>query len=54
MFVSKYVIAVGFCFKWYILYNGELHCLYCTPAVIRVIKSWAKHEVRAVEIHIEL
>ena len=39
--------------KWRRLYNQELHSLYCSPNIVRVIKSrrlrWAGHEARMEE-----
>jgi hypothetical protein len=39
--------------KWRKLHNGELNDLYCSPSILRVLKSrrmrWAEHVVRMVE-----
>jgi hypothetical protein len=38
---------------WRVLHNEELHSLYCSPSIIRIIKSrktkWAGHVARMVE-----
>jgi hypothetical protein len=39
--------------EWRQLHNEELHDLYCSPTIVRIIKSrgmrWAGHVVRTVE-----
>ena len=39
--------------EWRRLHKGELHCLYCSPNIVRVIKSrrlsWAGHVARMEE-----
>jgi hypothetical protein len=54
IFVSKWDEVIG---KWRKLYNVELNDLYCSPNIVRVIKSrrirWAGHVARMEERSIQ-